>query len=405
MSKPVELDVTERFGVGALDDIELCFFLFERYSYSSLSPSSGEQSVLFCPEQFSDWVIKLIYRKKGLEKVLTRLGEAEIVKLEDQIKRDLLSPTVQSIERVFMFASIPVEGFFSVADQFQLFPPPSNAPKPPSPLGPNPFVCEISVSSSNVPSLRMFRRTVRIQEIGLLLNLLLEFGIRFPPVMQGLTWVTRKSSCKGERSVSEFCVEGYSVEGFSVVAEKFSDARGWSPLEEVAPEVYYHQLGIDLGKPTLKVATDTRELAGKYFSLEETKKKKFLRALFWFYQSDKKIASSESIAYIALINAIETLLPDEPVEKCPECQRPLNSISTSFLKFLKEYAPVESQFEDGRRSLLYNMRSRLTHGQSLFSSDLGVSLLWNPADVANWKSFETASTLTRLALIEWLRKA
>ena len=271
MSKTVELDVTERFGVKDLDDNELYFCLFEKCSYSrtpSSSSSSGEQSVLFSTGQASDWAIKLIYRKNRLEKVFTRLGEAEIVTIEDLIKRELLSPPIQKIRRMFMFASLPVKGFFLVKDKFQLCPPPSNASKPPFLCAEHPFVCEISASSSNLPLLNNFRLTVRFQEIGLLLNLLLEFGIRFPSKMGRHVWVigkTERRSCNGEKHFSELCQEGYTVEGFNAVAEEFSETRGWCPLEEVESKVYYHQLGISPVRDALKVAEDTQKLVNKYF--------------------------------------------------------------------------------------------------------------------------------------------
>lgn len=410
MSKSVELDVTERFGVEKLDVNELIFCLREFYSYSSYSSSSGEQSVLYCKEQTSDWEIKLIYQKNQLRKVFARLGEAEIVKIESLIKRELQSTTVQSINRMFMFASMPVEGFFSVADQFQLYPPPSNAPKPSFLWAEHPFVCEFSAASSKVWSLNDFRRTVRFQEIGLLLNLLLDSGVRLPSNMARCVWVikkTNKSPCNGEKYSSQLCQEGYIVKDFNRTTDKFSELRDWHPLEEAAPEVYYHQLGISPGH-TLKVAIDTRELANKFLSLlKMDDRQKFLRALFWFYQSDERIASSVSIAYIALINAVETLLSDNPIEKGSKDQSILNkSKSKSFFEFIEEHVPARLQFEDGcERKSFYDIRSRLTHGDTLFSRDLESSLLLNPANALQWKVVYTASTLVRIALIEWLRKA
>lgn len=412
MPKTIGVDVTKRLRINEIDDSELAHCIGELFPYSFFD---GERDVMYSNDKDNDWLIKFTYSKKKLIRATARLHEPKISEIEEHISNIFFGPTTPSVQRDYMFSSKPMEGFMLAPNWFQLTPVPQNAPKAPYLWAEHPFVCEFLIPSSGMRSIDLFRRTRHYQEIGLLLNLIIEFGVRIQPKKGQPVWIIEPKAEQDSGKIkmaSKFRQRGYSIEDHRVTAQSFSTTDHLNPLEAIYPDEYYYQIGIQ-HNTSLRISTDTIGLIAKFFNLRQDKKRHFTRSLFWFYQADKKNASSTSSAFISLVNAVESLLPNDNGQRCPTCGSYSNSISKKFEDFLNKYAPKIDQLRlhagskmwKGYKNL-YNMRSMLVHGNYLFSSDHEIHLSLIDYNTAyEWTIADASYDLVRLALIEWLRRA
>lgn len=107
---------------------------------------------------------------------------------------------------------------------------------------------------------RLESRHSRQMEVGLVLNLLFEFGVQIP-MNGGATWVIRPTrNSEHPTVVSELLQSGYIVDGVAGQLPSFFDTAPLSPLNQTQPKQYYSQLGIPSGR-SLEAATDTIGLA------------------------------------------------------------------------------------------------------------------------------------------------
>lgn len=129
-------------------------------------------------------------------------------------------------------------------------------------------------------------------------------------------------------------------------------------------------------------------LFDKFFILSEDDKQILLRACYWYAIAQKTISYSHSLAYQSFVNAIETLF-DKPKEE---------DKAEAFDRIVKKYVQTKKDIKE-----LYNIRSRITHGDRIFLKDkIGFSIghdierveMTNKLDIIN---------ITKTILIGWMQ--
>ena len=90
---------------------------------------------------------------------------------------------------------------------------------------------------------------------------------------------------------------------------------------------------------------------------------------------------------------------------CPECNKnaPYGSpgATEQFRLFFEEYAPGASLRK--RRSKMYALRSRILHGGDLMQIDMDLHFGWDPPDENERELYSELSSITKVALRNWLK--
>jgi Apea-like HEPN len=202
---------------------------------------------------------------------------------------------------------------------------------------------------------------------------------------------------------SRFLQLGYTVEGLQLRGEDFSAPEGLLPIETMLIGDYYTRRGI--GVDDVLVLPDLFEkLLDRYFALEPKDQERILRWSHWLNHGQQIWNLSPSAAHIAVVQAIEALIPqDDSSPRCETCGRSTGPGATQrFANFLEQYAPGTQQ-EKGRKQL-YDLRSALSHGGKLLSGELAGHAFrdFTPKSWEERSMLGTAQTLARIAGVNWL---
>lgn len=167
--------------------------------------------------------------------------------------------------------------------------------------------------------------------------------------------------------------EFYMVPGLGD-SDNFSSMEDVPPLESVAPKNYYHPRGIRPDE-VLRIPANLLVLVDKFFSLANTEQERYLRSAYWLEHASGVFAGSRSASCLALIAAVEALLPeDRGAPRCQTCGMSRGKGPTArFRDFLEAHAPDEAGGSSQGRGNLYRARSSLSHGAMLIASDLQMS--------------------------------
>jgi hypothetical protein len=178
-------------------------------------------------------------------------------------------------------------------------------------------------------------------------------------------------------------------------------------LEELQPDDYYMQLGLD-GRG-LRVPTDLDELICCYQRLPPSDRVKFDRAAFWVNLASRQWAMSMSASFASYVSAAESLIDRGAVHRvyCDQCgqqrQHEVPGATEAFRTFFETYAPGAATRR--LRGQMYDIRSGILHGSRLMQFDQDIAFGWDPP---NWNEGALHSDLrrvTRIALRNWLRKS
>lgn len=268
----------------------------------------------------------------------------------------------------------------------------------------HPFLLEFRFPTSTDVNLKNYRRERRATQIFLLLNLALKGTVRRRKSERRLAWaVPHGEHGSAERSIP--VVLGYRQSGMSFEPGAFVDIEGLAPIEEVPEEEFYRRPpGINMGKPLfLPAGLEMVFLA--FDSLGPEDANRFLQACYWFSVATDRYQASRSVAYQALVQAVEALLPDPPREACETCQQPLQSVSLTrqFEEFLTAHTSSSQPWVAEGIKKLYERRSQVAHG-GVFQADLGASAFWVPQGLGEEEDDWLARRLVSIALLNWLRK-
>jgi hypothetical protein len=324
--------------------------------------------------------------------------ETDVAQIASKVESHLLSDGRRTILRSVLFSFIPCVGAYRFKDEFQILPAPADWKRPPNiVLDHQPFILEASFQGSDDHSVRGARMRRREREIELLLALLLTPSVFAISRSVRSHWVYLR-----DFEGSEFLQEGYLVPGGLPQTDEFTSAAGIPQLETVDPAEYYGQHGFGIGD-TLRIPASLTTSLAQAEVLAGEDRERFLRACYWYQQSEKLRYYSRSVSFVALVSAIESLIPPESGERCEACGRDKSPGPTQrFSNFVDKHLPAA--VPEAARKGFYAMRSALAHGGKLLHADEG-NWGFGFAGVGERVQLDTLSRLTRLVLLIWLESS
>lgn len=395
---------------GEIDSAELSeIALWHFHSARDVSPT---EVVFGLSPDLRTYALKFVYKKQ--KRNLTAIFAGPALKSEDisalRAKIDLElqeAPTLKVATQV-LFTHIPVTGCFRYRDMFQMLPIPTGSPSGDNLYGGIPFLVQFTFRPSYSQSmLHGFRRSAAGRRIQLLLNALLEVSISR---IEGslFHWARIPTDELGPISKTAYCQEMYDYPD----SQKFRDSDSFvsldeiNPLIEIDPQEYYTRASVlDDPERVLEIPANLENLLDRFFSSSAIDQDRFLRACFWFNHARIASPYSDSAAFMALIVAIESLMPsDKPASECPICKRPTGrGAKTRLVEFLDELAPATPKFQDARAALYYAFRSRLSHGgELLFVDRTGYPTGLTPEAIKERNLRSEVWQLVKIILVNWL---
>jgi hypothetical protein len=176
------------------------------------------------------------------------------------------------------------------------------------------------------------------------------------------------------------------------------------PAPEGDSQDYYTAVGLSPGA-TITVPADLSMLLDTYFALEEDERDRTTRWAYWLNHARIVRSHSQSGFYLALMQAVEALLPEVSGEPCDACGRPLGPGPTrKFVEFLELHVPRQDDETERERRELYRLRSALAHGGKLLRSDEPGRQMFGfePHELIEMDQADRAAAIVRLAGVRWL---
>ncbi|HEX8859617.1 MAG TPA: hypothetical protein VGC06_11115 [Actinomycetes bacterium] len=388
----------DALGLGRVPDEELVSILRDVLPLSRWE--SGERVTYFHPER--GHALDVVYDRHGqIVRYEPGLGLTdELVRtLRECAEAAFAADVGVEVRRGVLFSIPEIKGFWRHGDDWQILPAPQQAPRPGFLLGEHPFILEYRTRSSANFALAETRRWRRFWELHLLLSLLLRGQITRESLAHPHHWVLLHEPTSGGLHTA-YVNEGYMVDGFIARADDFSDPAGHQKLTVVPDDKYYARDSIrsddDLSVPACLDAVFDR-----FENADLRTRDQLLRASYWFDAAGRVWHTSKSLSYIAAINAIEALLPEQKTDPCPCCKRDRSPGPTArFRNFIETYAAAEGT---EARSAMYGLRSAFVHGGGLHGLDVPRSLAGTlvPSDMKHWDLHSAALAVSATAIRTW----
>ena len=246
-----------------------------------------------------------------------------------------------------------------------------------------------------------FRQERVGRQLELVLSSLLKFGLRSIGPETRFQWSVNRSD-DGTVHPSKFLQEGYQWDGVVLELDEFSACGGYPALAKLDVNQYYSRLEISPGQP-LDVPSNIEHQLDLFFALPFGEKEKFLRASYWFQHAHRAFIRSRSASFIALVSAIEALMPPPKAGKqCPECKQILGTGPTKqFADFVDELLPGGA-IPESERKRFYRLRSSLSHGGKLLLDDHGSFWGFTPQQLGEGHDTRILWRIVQTVLHNWL---
>lgn len=387
-------------GLGRVDGDELSFLLTQRFERAQYTT---ERRIDF-PDATRPLVTLEFGRNNNLCSIVpggADLADEVAQAIVDQVQASLLAPPVSMVSRAILFGNVPTEGYWRFKDKLVIRRAPDEAPRPVAMMGQYPLVLEVGYDGAEDGFTNNIRRERESLRWSRLMTLLVP-GLQLPRRTEfNQLWVVPLEDplSPGPHTSIE-AQEVYLFPGMHGNEEAGLSSRGHLPeieLAEVAPDT------IRPGQ-ILVLPRSTETCLDIFRGLTASAQEKILRAAFWLNHSSDVWRLSKSASYQSLIQAVETLTEvprNQP--RCGECGREQGAGPTAlFAQFLDTYAPPLSDREPAR-SLLYGIRSSLSHGNSLFHMDQAyVFNRHTPKPSYEHLVISQARGICRRAIVNWL---
>jgi hypothetical protein len=388
-------DLSTALLVGTVDDDELALVLSGHYGravgdYPSVHYSKDDRGP----------AVTMVYANKRIVSVSTgsRWDADDLPLLRERLTESVFSGEVR-IGRCVLMSAQPLHGYVELGSAGRLLPVPAHAPRPMHPIGNcEPLLHEVSYTSSpdfRIDELRRQRVALNTRTI---LNVLINGGVTQLPATGTQRWVMQSDSMHAQHER-----EVYAYDGFSPSSETFSSIDGLGEPQRVPDAEYLGRIGCLPGEPLALPTSFNRWLAA-YDGLQRDDQERFLRAAYWFDHAGTARGSSYSAALIALVTAIECLMPRPDGRVfCRDCKQEKGDGPTKrFMAFVTSHAPGGNGAERYVRDL-YRTRSTLSHGWQLFLRDRDAAM-WplHPAKSEEYFRTDGATALARRILLSWL---
>jgi hypothetical protein len=384
-----EREISSDLHLREVNDEELSSILEQAFG-GALYDDSNDEEFVFYPDK-SRARVKLKYKGGYLLSALAgaALSDEMLRLLQARVESELLGPCQTIVASEILLSEKLVSGSFRYRDLFQILPAPEGAPKPPPNLPGmyprHPFLLEFSFPGSSNAIISGFRKIRVRAELESMLSVLLDGTVEGTGAYGRYRWV--RSDIGG----CNFAQEGYLFSGLPSESSTFSDSSYVSKIPEVDPTNYY-DLTWSASMP-LKVPSDLSPRLNAFYNLRREEKETWLRAAHWLRQSSVSLWTSHSAAYLALITAVESLMPAED-----------RGNGRKFQEFVVRFAPGQGLAAD--RTRFYGIRSKLIHGKRLSyydQSPLGISI--TPHGLEEQRRFESMRRVAKLAVANWLLRS
>jgi hypothetical protein len=387
-----------------LDSDELRVLLRERFGRGP-GQYDGEDNKLYLPLARAQSRIALTFADGKI--VTIEPGEAfdaaEWQRVSQEIEHSILSGTPKT-GRDYSFSSFPVQGSWrGRRSEVQILQAPDNAPRAPG--ADDPFILEFPIKGSDLFFITNHRRIREHRKLTLLLNALLAGRTSCLPYRHNSFWAKVPPDISTPSPNIKWVHEWYFAPLDCAVLDKPTPLTT-EKLEEIEPERYYTDVGND--GQGLRVPADLDESICHYlFGLSPRDRAKLDRAVFWLDMSARQWTLSASATFAAFVSAIEALTErgDAHQFACPICgghtQHEVPGATRRFKDFIEAYAPGVGLAK--RRDEMYALRSGILHGGKLIELDYALAFGWDPPWWNQRQLIWDLSTITRIALRNWLK--
>jgi hypothetical protein len=153
---------------------------------------------------------------------------------------------------------------------------------------------------------------------------------------------------------------------------------------------------------SLELPDNLEESFDLAFSLSSQDWEKFFMDCSWYYQAIDIWQKFNSSAFIALVSAIECLVP-KGQEICSFCGQPKYRVTKRFKDFLEKHVPfLATEFHEEKK-FIYQVRSDLSHGLDLLIQDMKPwTFMLNPRAQKQDILQRNLYFITRVAIYNWL---
>ena len=331
--------------------------------------------------------------------------EKEFAFFKEKVQSTLIDSPSRTIRADILFSSKPVKGCFRAAtDQLQILPAPDRAPRPPVIIADHPFILEFPIKSSSDGFVTNNRAMRRALELTWTLNTLLPIAIsRIGPRTQHLWGLVPSDQLEAPRQETvKWVQEYYAIDNLPIQYADFSPQCA-ERVREILHDEYYNSTYIM--SDVLVLPDSLSGMLEKADRLPFVDRRRFLRAVRWFYASRPLHFHLISSCFVALVCAIESLIPElEQQMICPECKKDRSPGPTQrFQDFVETYAPT-SDPQERNKKWLYKIRSDLAHGRDLLRFD---SSPWdwslNTTSMNEQEALDQLFRIVRQVVVNWLR--
>ena len=357
-----------------------------------------DNTTIFCPGgDYNEHIIQIKISEKNEIRLIPspKCDSNTLQRIKEKIRTDIYE-CEPKIGRDILFSShIPLYGYFRYKDVFQIIPATTQAPRPEYMTWPQPILLEFTYDKSNNGFIDIYRRNKNSCEIAWLLNLLLNADISSREYLVSKQWVR----CDGE-VVSRLCNTEYVFEDFKRTADTFSDTSAIEEIKLIDAREYYGR-GQDVSEG-LRGPKIINELLDIVYRLDKEQYNHLMTACKFLSLSSKLWNSSQSMAYLAAISAIESIPKDSSYAICRECGKPKNGPTKRFKDFLEKYGP-KSSITNKIRDELYGLRSAITHRGFLFERDSNpYTFIGSPKTSEQEKKGIALRQIVQISLVRWL---
>ncbi len=367
-------DLSTALLVGTVDDDELTLVLSGHYAHVTSDYPSVHYS-----KNGGGPAVTMSYANRRVASVATGpdWDAADLHILRERLTEGVFSGEAR-IGRCVLSAAQPLRGYVELGSAGRLLPMPAHAPRPGRSAGNRePLLYEFSYESSPDVRIDELRRRRVILRTRTIVNVLLNSGL------------------------AQF--EEYSYDGLSASTDVFSPIDGIGRPPVIPDAEYPGRLGNSHGEE-LSLPSSLCVWLAAHEGLSADDRERFLRASYWFDHAGTARRSSYSAALIALVTAIECLMPrPEGRVFCRECKHEKGDGPTKrFMAFVTAHAQGGSDMERYVRDL-YRTRSTLAHGwqPSLRDRDAAMWPLHPGTAEENFRA-DGAMMLARGILLSWL---
>lgn len=391
------MDLMRVWKIKEINDEEFNHTLMNYFSSSTVE----NRDLIFFKEDKQ--AVKLFYSQAGnLQSIRSTsiLSKFDVENITNLIEENLIRDVGQHFYRRVAFFSQPAVGYFRYKNLFQLIEVPIDAPKPEGRLGPNPCLFEMKFPGSQDRDIQSIRAGRYRHKIEVSLNLIIPSFSYIQDITGGHCWVYG-DIIDGDIK-SEYKQPGYHYPGLGTGSPEFSSIDGVAPMDNCpSSDLYAKPPGVYPFENAI-IPSDLAVYFDTISSLSDKHRSSFYRAAHWFHAAGKIASVSSSGYYVALVSAIESLLPNPGNDNCSTCGKPKGKGPTAlFRDFVDKYAPDSQPRTQYARKNLYSLRSSLAHGSTIILSDEIRFLMSRRCFIESNQSIYLFQ-IVRFSIINWL---